>query len=77
MAFNSASNFARLKFSFIRKNKIKEKNVFFLYRYKINPTIRRRTIIDERLIIIQPQIGIRAKISKKCFFLFYLMKLKY
>jgi hypothetical protein len=34
------------------------------YRYKIKPTIRRRTIIDERLIIIQPHIGMRARIDK-------------
>jgi hypothetical protein len=59
IAFNSASNLARLQDLFIRKTK--RKFIVRFYRYKIKPTIRRRTIIDERLIIIQPHIGMRAK----------------
>jgi hypothetical protein len=32
----------------------------FARRYKIKPITRRRTIMDERLIIIQPHIGMRV-----------------
>jgi hypothetical protein len=39
--------------------------MIIFYSYKIKPTIRRRTIINERLIIIQPHIGIRAEIIRK------------
>ena len=64
IAFSSASNFARLHATETRNRKCTG-SWFVPHRYRTKPTMIRRTMINERLMIIQPHIGMSAAAKKK------------